>query len=182
MKGIKLIFFICIPVIFLGCSKNKFYDSYNDDPVNNFEIFWKDFDRYYSYFIYKRIDWDSIYNVYRPKVNDSTSEQELLNIFSDMIQVLKDGHVDLYTPIGNAGYNFYDGYAPTNNWIGIDRLGGSYLERLNRKSDKIYYGKIKDREIGYVWINSFGGNISEWSLTFPGRGLHCKPSPPPAAR
>ena len=42
-----------------------------DDPVTNFEILWGEFDRHYSFFGLKGIDWDELYDEFRPQVTSS---------------------------------------------------------------------------------------------------------------
>ena len=37
-------------------------------------------DREYSFFEFKNIDWDSIYSVYRPLVNDDMNSEELFDV------------------------------------------------------------------------------------------------------
>ena len=63
------------------------------DPVANFEALWKMFDRNYGSFIPKRIDWDLLYRVYRPKVNSRTSDGDLFGIMSYLLEHLNDNHV-----------------------------------------------------------------------------------------
>lgn len=63
------------------------------DPVANFEALWKMFDRNYGSFIPKRIDWDLLYRLYRPKVTSRTSDQDLFEIMSHLLEHLNDNHV-----------------------------------------------------------------------------------------
>lgn len=43
-----------------------------DEPEKNFDYLWKTFDRYYSNFECKDIDWRELYTVYRAKVSSRT--------------------------------------------------------------------------------------------------------------
>jgi hypothetical protein len=63
------------------------------DPVANFEALWRMFDRNYGCFIPKRIDWDLLYKVYRPKVHSRTSAAALFEIMSRLLEHLNDNHV-----------------------------------------------------------------------------------------
>lgn len=62
---------------------------------HNFEQLWHLFDRHYAFFELKKIDWDSVYQAYRPLVTSKTSETELVGYFEEMLNPLKDGHVRL---------------------------------------------------------------------------------------
>ncbi|BDD06448.1 S41 family peptidase [Aureibacter tunicatorum] len=66
-----------------------------DDPIQNFDKLWNTFDQRYANFNLKQIDWDNIYTVYRPRINENTSNEELFEVSCSMLQELKDGHVTL---------------------------------------------------------------------------------------
>jgi len=132
-------------------------------PEANFEDLWKQFDLRYSFFEIKRIDWDSVYSVYRPRVTSATTYPELFKIMSDMLATLKDGHVNLTTPYGAYGYTgWYDKY-PVNfpgtsvitQYLSKDygTTAGGYLR----------YGKIQN-EIGYIYMGPYlNGDSYSWT-------------------
>ncbi len=155
----KLFFLFCVLII--GCEK-QFDKEFENTPEKNFEIFWKEFDRHYSYFEYKKINWDSLYTIYRPKINNNTNDNELLELLADMSYHLKDGHVTIFSPIGNRAYNHHeDRLSPTLNWIDISTIG-KYCENLFSINKTIYYGRIIDKNIGYIYINNFGGEYDDY--------------------
>ena len=57
-----------IIVLFIFCCCERIL--YDDNPANtngeNFEVFWSDFDKYYAQFKIRKIDWDSVYDIYNP--------------------------------------------------------------------------------------------------------------------
>ncbi len=65
------------------------------DVEYNFEVFWHYFAENYAFFELRNVDWDAIYKTYRPKVNASTTEAELLDIFGEVLLLLGDDHVSL---------------------------------------------------------------------------------------
>lgn len=79
-----------------------------DDPEYNFEYLWKTFDANYATFTVKHIDWKALYNVYRPRVTANTSEDEQVEIISNMPGHLNDNHVQLISRdpqrVYSAGY------------------------------------------------------------------------------
>lgn len=126
-----------------------------NSPVENFEILWREFDRYYSYFEHKNVDWQAIHSQYRPQVSEQTSDQELFAVLSSMLDHLKDGHVDLYTPLGTYSYSAWWSDYPINYCPDIVRQ--NYLTAVHSAGGGIFtYGRLTD-EIGYVHISRFWG-------------------------
>ncbi|MGB0521505.1 MAG: S41 family peptidase [Flammeovirgaceae bacterium] len=71
--------------------------SETHQPIKNFEHLWKTFDERYANFQLKQINWQKIYEQYRPMVHEQTTNQELFEICCKMLQALHDGHVTLQT-------------------------------------------------------------------------------------
>jgi carboxyl-terminal processing protease len=67
----------------------------NRDPEENFETLWETFHTRYPFFELRNVDWQKQYDTYRPKVTSETSEDELFDIFCEMLDPLDDGHVEL---------------------------------------------------------------------------------------
>jgi hypothetical protein len=65
------------------------------DPEKNFELLWKTFNDRYPFFELRNVDWKKQYDTYRPKVTDKTTDDELFDIFCQMLGPLNDGHVEL---------------------------------------------------------------------------------------
>ena len=70
------------------------------DPELNFEKLWETFQNRYPFFDLRNVDWQKQYDIYRPKVSTLTTDDELFDIFCEMLDPLDDGHVDL---IGRTG-------------------------------------------------------------------------------
>lgn len=68
------------------------------DPEKNFEELWKTFHNRYPYFELRRVDWNEQYKMCRPMVTSATSDDELFDIFCQMLDPLNDGHVELKVP------------------------------------------------------------------------------------
>ena len=68
------------------------------DPEKNFEELWEIFYNRYPYFELRHVDWKEQYEIYRPKVTSATSDDELFDIFCQMLDPLNDGHVELKVP------------------------------------------------------------------------------------
>ncbi|MDX2417503.1 MAG: S41 family peptidase [Xanthomonadales bacterium] len=67
--------------------------TYNAEK--NFEELWKTFFERYPFFSLRNVDWNKQYDIFRPKVTRTTSEDDLFDIFCHMLSPLNDGHVEL---------------------------------------------------------------------------------------
>lgn len=135
---------------------NSFYSCLRaqklSEPEKNFEHLWKEFDRRYATFGVKQINWDAIYEVYRPKVTPKTSDDELFNIMSEMLGHLNDNHVSLgkenptrYYSSGFLYRNFIKGGRDTFRALMSQRpVPDKYFE----KKITNLHGNI----FGYAWL------------------------------
>ena len=148
---------ICLILILLcmGCSRVITNSVPENTPESNFEYLWQEYDRLYVAFELKGVDWDSVYAIYRPQVKSQTTDEELFLITSNMLALLRDGHVNLYTPLGNYSYTAWRDQYPRN----YDReiLAINYLDRTMNIADTPLQYRLLDEQIGYVYIDSFGG-------------------------
>jgi carboxyl-terminal processing protease len=67
----------------------------NRDPERNFEHLWKTFHNRYPFFELRNVYWKRQYETYKPKITRETSDQELFEIFCQMLDPLNDGHIEL---------------------------------------------------------------------------------------
>lgn len=150
----------CLPVV-IGCIGE---DEYSNDPVGNFEQLWKIIDERYCFLDEKGIDWDSVYNVYSQVVKSDLSNDELFDVLSEMLYVLKDGHVNLSSSSRTSYYDeWYQGYA----WnYREDILYNYYLGSASsgyRTSSGLQY-KIFSNNVGYIRYESFSTAVGEGNL------------------
>ena len=80
MKRITLILLLLVALP--GCKKLFLGEDEPNDPVNNFELFWQDFDQHYGLFQARGWDWDSIYHVYQPQVTTNILPKMNFGLFS----------------------------------------------------------------------------------------------------
>ncbi|MEQ9413041.1 MAG: S41 family peptidase, partial [Cyclobacteriaceae bacterium] len=131
-----------------------------NSPENNFELLWSDLDRSYSLFQAKNINWQELYDEYRPQVNSNTSNEEFWVIFSELLEHLDDSHVTLYSE--NEKSFFISGYTlneQSKKEYSKELITTKYLEnRIEIESeDNLSYGKIKNEDIGYIYLGGEGG-------------------------
>lgn len=136
------------------------------EPEKIFEHLWKDFDSRYALFSQKRVDWDLLYKVYRPKVTPKTSDDELFEIMSSMLTHLNDLHVrlDSKNPTrsfrsGKSHETIMEQFGTIENFIDYFRqrpVDKKYLHsELRKKHEDIFaYAWLTD-DIGYFHFSKF---------------------------
>src|SRR3954452_25029150 len=101
-KAKKILFYIFIGLCFLissGCEDGLFVDR-SKEPSYIFDSFWQEVDRNYSFFEQVPVNWDSVYQVYRGQVRDTTTPEELFRMFDEIRNLLNDAHTNVYAPMG----------------------------------------------------------------------------------
>ncbi len=121
----------------------------------NFEYLWQTFDRNYALFGPKRIDWDALYRVYRPRVTAQTTDEELFDVMASLLGHLNDNHVRLQSPArrfqsGILGEMTMEGFS-------LDLIKEKYLRgRFTPKVNGVFhYGWVSD-DVGHFHFRSFG--------------------------
>lgn len=160
-RAIQLLWLIfCIPVL-TGCIRE---DDYANDPVGNFEQLWRIIDEKYCFLETKGIDWDAVYDKYSKLIKPGMTNEDLFEKLSEMLYVLKDGHVNLSSASRTSYYDeWYQGY-PWN--YREDILYQHYLGSASsgyRTSAGMKY-KIFDNNIGYIRYESFSAGIGNGNL------------------
>jgi len=64
-------------------------------PEALFEELWDSYDRQYALFEAKRVDWNALYQIYRPRVTPQTTDDELFTLMAQLLGHLNDNHVIL---------------------------------------------------------------------------------------
>ena len=145
MRSTLLLCILCLPLLLGGCIREEEYDN---TPQGNFDALWTIIDEQYCFLDYKQIDWDAVYDRYRPLITPN------------MLAELKDGHVNLYSAWNTARYwDWYLDYPRNFN----EALVESYLGRDYRIGGGASY-TILDDNIGYIYYGDFSSGIGEGNL------------------
>lgn len=146
---------------FSACSELLIEADPADNPVENFELLWREVDAKYTLFEFKNIDWQAVYQKYRPQVNEKTTDEALFNVLSAMLNELKDGHVSLIAPF-NAASNrsWFFNYPPNYNANIIDR---NYLKE-DRRIILPFRTQWVDSSVAYIRYSSFSDGVSGESM------------------
>ena len=144
-----------------SCTKTV---NYEDTPTGNFEALWHIIDENYCFLDYKAaeygLDWDAVYRKYKPRIADDMSDAGLFEVLGDMLDELRDGHVNLYAAHDVTRYwDFREGYAANFS----EELQAHYLGTDYKIASGLRYTVLPDN-IGYIYVPSFSNSIGEGNL------------------
>ena len=155
----NLCIFTLLLITFTSCEKAILGEDEVNNPENNFQIFWDDFDQHYGLFTARGWDWDSIYQVYQPQVTPLTTDDELWEVFRSMVDYLDDSHTFVYQP----HVRFFSGNSSSDEQVesefSLEVLEENYLDNLqfwpNIPDERIYkFGQVRNKDIGYIYLNA----------------------------
>jgi Peptidase family S41/Tricorn protease C1 domain len=148
-------------LFFASCSKVLITPNKKATPTICFNELWQTINDKYTFFDYKKVNWDSIKTVYAPQVNDNMSEQALFDVLAKVIGSLRDGHTSIYAPIDTFRYLFYKGY-PAN--YDSNFVLNKYLTPNGFKTSETIKHCIINGNIGYMHYPSFSNDLTQKSL------------------
>lgn len=161
----KVFILLLIAIVTYSCSEAFLGKDPESTPRENFEYLWKTLDEKYSFFDYKKIDWDAIHLKYAAKITDHTNDIDLFNILFEMLNELRDAHVNLSSPFNVSRYEAVF-YSSPENYDG--RVVSSYY----LKSDYYITGPFKHQlvgkggAVGYIRLADFEQSISGGDVDF----------------
>ena len=151
-------------LLLLLCASCTKVEVYEDTPTGNFEALWSIIDEHYCFFDYKAqeygLDWDKVHRQYKRKIDDGMSRAGLFEVLGDMLDELRDGHVNLYAAHDVARYwDFREGYATNFS----EEIQSVYLGTDYKIASGLRYTILPDN-IGYIYVPSFSNGIGEGNL------------------
>lgn len=166
----KLSIFVSLSSIFLGSCQTVLLGPVKlNSPVNNFEEMWKGYDAWYGGFSVRNINWDSIYTVFRPKINNNMSNRELYDILTQVITPLNDVHVFLQ-PTSDRLPRYESSVFFRNNKLqkdfSIEVIRTNYIPKLVTVDTNLHYGIIEGN-IGYLHFGEFGMPLNFYKQKMP---------------
>lgn len=153
MRPIYFKLLIILFIVAIGCKKDEpsEFDMYSSE---DFEKLWNTTNRYYPFFEFKKIDWDSIYNVYQPQFIDiSENEKELL--LGQVLNVLKDGHANLLDQRGRYLSKYQTPRSIKDENSFSHEVVAQYFTTELIELAEIFRYEIITGNIGYIYIQSF---------------------------
>ena len=167
MKTYTRFFIFCLAALALSsCERVFMKDDEPRNPINVFDYLWNKVDQQYAFFDLKGVDWDSVYEVYRPKVNDDLSDDSLFSVCAAMLNTLKDGHTNLVSDF-DVSHNdsvYYKMYAEKNIDQKVVML--NYLTLNYHTTGSFSHNAIRNGEVAYIRYSSFMDAITEDALLY----------------
>lgn len=143
----------------MSCNSWFIEDDLPNTFEGNFQAFWEDMDRYYSYFDVRELDWQLAYDTNIQMVKGFTNTDELADLLSVLTLAFEDGHVNLYLPGNRVAFDFQEGF-PENDPENATR----YLDQVRSPNNVFSYGSITNTNLGYIRITSFGTNTANYTV------------------
>lgn len=139
-------------------------DVSGNTPEANFESLWRIIDQQYCFLDYKHevygLDWNEVHERYARHITPSMTNENLFEVLSDMVNELRDGHVNLSSSMATSQYReWFDSY-PRNF---SDSIQSNYLGKDYIISSGLEY-QILENNIGYIYCSSFSNGIGDGNL------------------
>lgn len=136
-------------------------EEYADNARGNFEALWTILDEHYCFFDEKGVDWDAVHDRYAPRVDDGMTPEELFRVCSDMLDELRDGHVNLSCAWGTSYYRAWWSDYPQN--FSLRLIQQAYFDFSYSQSSGLMFGMLDDN-VGYIYYSSFSNPIGDGNL------------------
>ncbi len=155
---------ILLTTFLSSCEKAFLEPSPNGENTVVFDEFWNLFNEKYAMFEVKNVDWKAVYDTKKALVTETTTKEELFEIMSDMVLLLKDGHTEIEDTERDLvrSYDILNG-APINTdlEILIAHLNTIKTEDFQTfmQDNSVY--TLLDGNIGYIQIPTFDVELTE---------------------
>ena len=153
LRMVGLLFTMCA----VACSDAMVGPSTGGDRGALFDNLWTEFDLHYSFFVLKRINWDSLRAVYRPQALRASGDEAFAAAMGRMLGALQDVHVSL-TPSGAGGtLRYLSRFETAPTFFDVQRLLTRYVpSSRTTPGGHIQFG-IAAPTVGYVYIAAMQG-------------------------
>lgn len=157
----RLTAYILLLLAAAGLTSCHGIDEYANDPRGNFEALWSVIDEHYCFLDQKGIDWQAVHDRYAGRISDRMTSDELFIVCADMLDELRDGHVNLSASFNTSYYRAWWSDYPQNF---SSRIIEQYYFNYNyRQSSGMMYGFL-DNNIGYIYYGSFSATVGAGNL------------------
>jgi hypothetical protein len=164
-KQLASILTLFVAALFAACSNRLIGPETLNNPVANFDHLWGEYDRLYGAFEPKKLNWNALYQTYRPQVNEQTTDAELYRVMIALLGHLDDNHVYL-RPTAGTGLPWYDGGILGRTKV-TDYDGAvvkRYLTDSRTITNEFICGKLTP-SVGYILLKGFENNYVTYGKT-----------------
>ena len=163
----KKLYLLLFSLLALTSCEHAFMEANESrDPVNVFDYLWNKVDQQYAFFDVKGVDWDSVYDVYRPLVNDEIPLDSFFYVCGAMLNTLKDGHTNLISAF-DVSHNdsvYYKMIAEKN--IDEQVVGLNYLTINYHTTGSLSHNAIRNGKVAYIRYSSFMDAVTVDNLLY----------------
>ena len=136
-------------------------EEWDQDVEGNFNALWTVVDEHYCFFEEKGVDWDEVYRRYHARLAGDMKGLEFFNLCAEMLDELRDGHVNLSSSFKTSYYRKWWSDYPQNF---DERLVEQYYLRFEYSTvGGLDYAVLRDN-VGYIRYPSFSYPVSEGAL------------------
>lgn len=133
-------------------------DEPESDLNGRFEAVWTAVNEHYCFFEYKDIDWQAVYDEYKPIAAQCRTQKQMFDVCARMLNELKDGHVNLSASFSTSYYrNWWSDYPQNFN---LRLVQENYLNFNYKQLGEVIFGMLAEN-VGYVHIGSFSSGLSQ---------------------
>ena len=166
----KILSLLAFTLMLGSCEKTETYKEVDNDFVHNFDVAWNLVNENYCYLGYKNIDWDKVYDEYKPRVENAKDQFEFFDIMCDFVDILRDGHSAIISNFDRHGSNYAvesNGEPSPEDYISSDVVA-SYLLKMRVTNNKFVYGFIErdNRRFAYLYYPSFSVELVNDDLEY----------------
>jgi C-terminal processing protease CtpA/Prc len=141
-----------------GCERLFLQPSPPTDNASVFDSMWETIDRRYTFFDFKRIDWNDVRARYRPRAVSAQSDGELFAVLAEALNELQDDHTNLFSqfnisrarPFFKDSANFDDEILNRVYLKNQEFISGSLVNAVLERGGKKY---------GYIRYDSFSSPL-----------------------
>lgn len=136
--------------------------DYDQGMYGNFDALWSIVDEHYCFFGEKDVDWVEVGKRYRDQIDPEEMEvTDFFNLCADMLDELRDGHVNLTSSFNTSYYRKWWSDYPQN----FDQrlIQQYYLDFDYAQSGPLSY-KVLNDSIGYMRVSTMASGITHGSL------------------
>lgn len=155
----RLLPFLTVILLFTSCHDIEEYENTRSD---NFECLWRLVDEHYCFFGSNDVDWNAVHDRYRQRADTAKTARSLFNICGEMLNELRDGHVNLSSSFDVSYYREWWSLYPQD--FNLRTLQQYYLDMNWHTVCGMYY-KILSDDIGYIYYHSFNYTVGDGNLT-----------------
>lgn len=167
MKKIHILLVLSLAVTSLASCERAFMDDDAEaTPTAVFTYLWEKVDQQYAFFDIKGVDWNTVYDTCRPKVDDAMDDEHLFAVCAAMLNTLQDGHTNLFSSfdVSRNDSVYYRMHAEKN--IDVDVVALNYLTVHGHTTGSISHNAIRDGRVAYLRYGSFQDAVSDDDLIY----------------